>query len=52
MFSLENLTMQQLNDIYFKEYGYEPSETKSREELLSDLRWYKPVSLRDNDFMN
>ena len=49
MFNLNNLSLEQLHDIYFKEYGYEPSSAKSREDLLKELKGYTPVSLRDND---
>lgn len=48
---LNNLSVEQLQDIYFKEYGYEPSMTKSKEVLLKDLEGYRPVSLKDFDLM-
>lgn len=49
MCKLENMTMQELHDIYFKEFGYEPSSVKTREDLVKDLDGYTPVSLRDTD---
>lgn len=51
MLDLNKLTLEQLHDVYFKEYGYEPSTSKTREEILVELEGYTPVSLKDCDLM-
>lgn len=52
MLDLNKLTLEQLQDVYFKEYGYEPSSSQSRVELLEALKGYTPVSLKDCDLIN
>lgn len=49
MLDLNNLTLEQLHDVYFKEYGCEPSSSQNKETLLEALKYYRPVSLKENE---
>jgi hypothetical protein len=38
---MEKLSLEQLHDLYFMEYGYEPSANKSKEDLVAELEQAK-----------